>query len=217
MGQNGQHGQLAKCLLLPPKNGFLMDDNDKIYIEHLKALLCEALDRQMNRSSDFVFLQAFIFERTRENIGLNTLKRIWNYGNTPVTPRSFTLDTLAKSVGYRNFEDMKLFYGDEGADASDKILGKVVSSSELRLGDHVTLCWDPGRRCTVEYLGSNAYRVVSSERTKLKPGNTFQSAFFATGSPMILSNLVQDDSFATFYEIGRSSGVTQITVETAKR
>ena len=193
-----------------------MNDNDKIYIEHLKTLLCEALDRQMNRSSDFVFLQAYIFERTRENIGLNTLKRIWNYGNTPVAPRIFTLDVLSKSVGYRNFEDMKRFYGDEGADSSDKVLGKVVSSQDLRPGDRVTLCWDPGRRCTVEYLGSNAYRVVCSERTKLKPGNTFQTAFFATGSPLILSNLVQDNSFATLYEIGRKSGVTQISVETGK-
>ena len=214
MGQNGQHGQLAKCLLLPPKNRLYMDDIDKIYIEHLKNLLCEALDRQMNRSSDFVFLQAYIFERTHENIGLNTLKRIWNYGNTPVAPRIFTLDVLSKALGYRNFEDLKHFYGDEGTDSSDKVLGKVVSSQDLRPGDRVTLCWDPGRRCTVEYLGSNAYRVVSSERTKLKPGNTFQTAFFATGSPLILSNLVQDDSFATLYEIGRKTGVTQLTVET---
>ena len=216
MGQNGQHGQLAKCLLLPPKNRLYMDDIDKIYIEHLKNLLCEALDRQMNRSSDFVFLQAYIFERTHENIGLNTLKRIWNYGNTPVAPRIFTLDVLSKALGYRNFEDLKHFYGDEGNESSDKVLGKVVSSQDLRPGDRVTLCWDPGRRCTVEYLGSNAYRVVSSERTKLKPGNTFQTAFFATGSPLILSNLVQDDSFATLYEIGRKTGVTQLTVETAK-
>ncbi len=193
-----------------------MDDSDKIYIEHLKKLLCEALERQMNRSSDFVFLQAYVFERTRENIGLNTLKRIWNYGNTPVTPRSFTLDVLSRAIGYRNFDDLKQFYGDEGNESSDKVLGKVVSSQDLRPGDRVTLCWDPGRRCTVEYLGSNAYRVVSSERTKLKPGNTFQTAFFATGSPLILSNLVQDDSFATLYEIGRKSGVTQISVETGK-
>ncbi len=191
-----------------------MDDGDKTYIEHLKKLLCETLDRQMNRASDFVFLQAYIFERTRENIGINTLKRIWNYGNAPVVPRIFTLDVLSKAIGYRNFEDLKHFYGDEGADSSDKVFGKVVSSSDLRPGDRVTLCWDPGRRCIVEYLGSNAYRVLSSERTKLKPGNTFQTAFFATGSPLILSNLVQDDSFATLYEIGRKSGVTQLTVET---
>ncbi len=193
-----------------------MDDNDKIYIEHLKSLLCEALDRKMNNSSDFVFLQAYIYNRTRENIGLNTLKRLWSYGNTPVAPRIFTLDVLSKALGYRNFEDMKRFYGDEGADSSDKVLGKVVSSNNLHPGDRVILCWDPGRRCTVEYLGSNAYRVLSSERTKLKPGNTFQTAFFATGSPLILSNLVQDASFAPLYEIGRKTGVTQLTVETAK-
>ena len=126
-----------------------MDDNDNIYIEHLKKLLCEAVERQMNRASDFVFLQAYVFERTRENIGLNTLKRIWNYGNAPVVPRIFTLDVLSKAIGYRNFEDLKHFYGDEGADSSDKVFGKVVSSSDLRPGDRVTLCWDPGRRCTV--------------------------------------------------------------------
>lgn len=194
-----------------------MDDNDKNYIEHLKTLLCEALERQMNRSSDFVFLQAYVFKRTHENIGLNTLKRIWNYGNTPVTPRIFTLDVLSRAIGYRNFDDLKQFYGDEGNESSDKVFGKVVSSQDLRPGDRVTLCWDPGRRCTVEYLGSNAYRVVSSERTKLKPSNTFQTAFFATGSPLILSNLVQDDSFAPLYEIGCKTGVTQITVETTKQ
>ena len=68
----------------------------------------------------------------------------------------------------------------------------------------------------MEYLGSNAYRVLSSERSKLKPGNTFQTTFFAVGAPLVLSNLVQDDSFATLYEIGRKTGVTQLTVETAK-
>lgn len=193
-----------------------MDDSDKIYIEHLKNLLCEALDRQMNRSSDFVFLQAYIFEHTHENIGLNTLKRIWNYGNSPVNPRIFTLDVLSKTLGFRNFEDLKRFYGDDCSESSDKVFGKTVSSSELRPGDRVTLCWDPGRRCTVEYLGSNAYRVVASERTKLKPGNTFQTAFFAVGSPMILSNLVQDDSFANLFEIGRKSGITHLSVESGK-
>jgi hypothetical protein len=192
-----------------------MDDGDKLYIEHLKTLLCEAVDRQMNRSSDFIFLQAYVFERTHENIGLNTLKRIWSYGNAPVAPRIYTLDILSQAVGYRNFEELKNFYGEEGSESSDKVLGKVVSSSELHPGDRVTLCWNPGRRCTVEYLGSNAYRVVSSERTKLKPGNTFQTAFFATGSPLLLSNLMQDDSFAPLYEIGRKSGVTHLSVEYA--
>ena len=214
MGQNGLRVVPVNCLLLPLQIDISMDDKDNTYIEHLKKLLCEAVERQMNRASDFVFLQAYVFERTRENIGLNTLKRIWNYGNAPVVPRIFTLDVLSKAIGYRNFEDLKHFYGDEGTDSSDKVFGKVVSSSDLRPGDRVTLCWDPGRRCIVEYLGSNAYRVLSSERTKLKPGNTFQTAFFATGSPLILSNLVQDASFATLYEIGRKSGVTQLTVET---
>ena len=190
-----------------------MDNSDKIYIDHLKNLLCEALDKQMNRSSDFIFLQAYIFEHTHENIGLNTLKRIWNYGNASVAPRVFTLNTLSKTVDYRNFEELKKFYGDEGSESSDKVLGKIVNSIDLRPGDRVTLCWNPGRKCIVEYLGNNAYRVLDSERTKLKPGNTFQAVLFAMGAPMLLSNLMQEDSFAPLYEIGRKSGITHLSVE----
>jgi hypothetical protein len=150
-----------------------------------------------------VFLQAYIFERTRENIGLNTLKRIWNYGNTPVVPRIFTLDILSKAVGYRNFEDVKQFYGEAGSESSDKVLGKVVSSSDLRPGDRVTLCWNPGRRCTVEYLGSNAYRVVSSERTKLKPGNTISSSQFLSVNTFSARLSTHSSTTAFFRELHR--------------
>jgi len=193
-----------------------MSEDNKHYLELLKSALCEAVNRPMTCASDFVFLQAFVFERTHENLGLNTLKRLWNYGNAFATPRAYTLDILSQAIGYRNFEELKVHYGDEGTDSSDRVLSKNVQSKDLRPGDRVTLCWLPGRRCTVEYLGNETYRVLSSERTKLKPGNTFQAAFFVVGSPILLSNLIQDGSSASLYEIGRNSGVTQVIVETVK-
>ncbi|MCR4966004.1 MAG: hypothetical protein K6A41_10160 [Bacteroidales bacterium] len=191
-----------------------MSEENKPYLELLKKALCEAVNRPMNCASDFVFLQAFIFERTHENLGLNTLKRLWSYGNAFASPRTYTLDILAQTIGYRNFEELKLHYGDEGSESSDRVLSKHVQSKDLRPGDRVTICWLPGRRCVVEYLGNETFRILESENTKLKPGNTFQTAFFVVGSPMLLSNLVQEGSSASLYEIGRNGGITQIMVDT---
>ncbi len=193
-----------------------MNNENTPHIELLKKALSEAVNRQMNCASDFVFLQAFIFERTHENLGLNTLKRIWNYGNAVTTPRVYTLDILSQTLGYRNFEELKQHYGDEGSESSDRVLSKAVRSKDLRPGDRVTFCWLPGRRCTVEYLGNETFRVLSSERTKLKPGNIFQLAFFVVGSPLLLSNLVQDGSSSPLYEIGRKNGLTQVDVESVQ-
>ena len=45
MGQNGLRVVPVNCLLLPLQIDISMDDNDNIYIEHLKKLLCEAVER----------------------------------------------------------------------------------------------------------------------------------------------------------------------------
>ena len=188
-----------------------MNPNDDLHhIDLLKAQLGKAVNKTMSCSSDFVFLQAYVFEHTHENLGLNTLKRLWNHGNLPVKPRQYTLDILSRTVGYRNFDDFRRFYDDKGDNSSDMVLGKNVQSNQLHIGDRVTLHWNPGRVCTVEYIGNNTYRVISSEKTKLQPGNTFQTPFFAEGTPMLLSNLIQDGTAFNLYEIGKQGGVTQV-------
>lgn len=192
-------------------SSFLMTQNDdSYYIDLLKERICEALDKTMGCASDFTFLQAFIFEHTRENLGVNTLKRLWGHGNLPVQPRNYTLDILSRSVGYRNFDDFRQFYDNHGDQSSDVVLGKSVQSNQLQIGDRVTLRWNPGRICTVEYFGNNSYRVVNSEKTKLKPGNTFQTPFFAVGAPCVVSNLIQDGIAHHLYEIGKQGGLTQV-------
>ena len=187
---------------------------DSHFIELLKERLSEAVGKAMNCASDFTFLQAYIFEHTRENLGLNTLKRLWGHGNLSVQPRNYTLDILSRTAGFRNFDDFKRFYDDEGDHSSDVVLGKSVRSDQLRPGDYVTLHWNPGRVCTVEYLGNNTYRVISSEKSKLKPGNTFQAPFFAVGSSLMVSNLIQDGVAFQLYELGRQGGLTQVRLLT---
>lgn len=215
-GSKWTRAERKKIPFLQLDSFHLMTPNDdSYYIDLLKERIGEAVDKTMGCASDFTFLQAFIFEHTLENLGVNTLKRLWGHGNLPVQPRNYTLDILSRSVGYRNFDDFKRFYDEHGDQSSDVVLGKSVQSSQLRIGDRVTLRWNPGRICTVEYLGNNSYRVVSSEKTKLKPGHTFQCPFFAVGVPCVVSNLIQEGIAHSLFEIGKQGGLTQVRLLTS--
>ena len=82
---------------------------------------------------------------------------------------------------------------EKGKIQSGQEMLKWINEGEDRLAAALTNNCPAGE---VGIIGSNAYRVVSSERTKLKPGNTFQTAFFATGSFGIKSERSQNSAVA---------------------
>ena len=49
-------------------------------------------------SKKFEHLSQRIFMRTREMIGVTTLKRLWGYVNDTTTPRAVTLDILSQYI-----------------------------------------------------------------------------------------------------------------------
>ena len=78
-------------------------------------------------SKKFEHLSQRIFMRTRETIGVTTLKRLWGYVNDTTTPRAVTLDILSQYIGYRSFDDFKRLY------SADEDNG--VPSSKITFGD----------------------------------------------------------------------------------
>lgn len=186
------------------------------YLDALKRLLCEAAGCESTHSADFMVMMAYVRNRTKQSIGINTLKRFYNYGGESAMPRSETLNVLAQSLGYRHFSDFCEHYQTDGnAGSSDVVLGTHISSKDLQLGQNIRLRWNPGRECLIEYLGNDTFRVVESQQTKLSTGDTFQASFFALGHTALLANLIHGDSSFPLYEIGKQGGLT--LVETADR
>ena len=181
------------------------------HLDTLKKLLCEAAECEAKHPSDFQTLSAFVRLRTHNVVGVNTLKRLYNYGGATTMPRTETLNVLARSLGYRDFADFCNYQEQGGEDeSSDIVLGSHIKSAKLSVGQQVLLRWNPGRECRVEYLGNDTYRVISSERSKLSVGDTFQASFFALGHAAMLSNLVHGDHSFPLYEIGRQGGLTLV-------
>ena len=184
------------------------------HLDTLKKLLCEAAECEARHPSDLQTLSAFVRLRTHNILGVNTLKRLFNYGGATAVPRTETLNVLARSLGYRDYSDF-CNYQDQGGvgDSSDIVLGTHIKSAKLMAGQQVLLRWNPVRECQVEYLGNDTYRVICSVRSKLSAGDTFQASFFALGHAAMLSNLVHGDHSFPLYEIGRQGGLTLVKLE----
>ena len=184
-------------------------DTDQTHLQTLKRLVCEATGCEALTPGDFYSIMAFVEGRTHEVIGLTTIKRLWQYGGMQSSPRRATLNVLARAIGYRNYGDFCEHYADTDS-ASDPVLGEGVKVSDLGLGDHMELRWNPGRDIVVEYLGNSTFRVLHSEASKLAVGDTFQAAFFAVGHPAMLANVIHGESSWPLYEIGQHGGLTLV-------
>ena len=149
-----------------------MDNNDT-HLETLRRLVCEAAGCEARTPGDFYTLTAFVEGRTREPIGLTTVKRLWQYGGMSSVPRRGTLNLLARSIGYRNYDDFCEHHGDN-TPSSDPVLGQGVKVADLLPGEYLQLRWNPGREVVVEYLGNSTFRVVMSEGRRHLPGGIFR-------------------------------------------
>jgi hypothetical protein len=79
-----------------------METNEQI--ERLRNAVEQAAGCKMQGHKDFVFLSDAIFQRTRQTIGVNTLKRLWGQLEEETTPRLSTLNILAQYVGFDDWD-----------------------------------------------------------------------------------------------------------------
>lgn len=188
-------------------------------ISDLRNAIEEALGCKIAGPKTFEQLRQFLFNRTGQYLGMTTLKRIWQYINDdkPLKVRPATLSVLAKSIGYKDWDDFsnrnkRVRTSDSSIASSPKFGRSIDVVNELHPADELTLYWSPGRECRIKYLGNLQFEVVSSKNTRLKPGNTFYCHLFLAGHPLYLSSLVQGDAAPVSYICGKLHGGIQFEI-----
>lgn len=174
----------------------------------------EMTGSKIKTPKDFNRMSTIVFNRTGEMISPTTLKRIWGYIDEPLNTRLSTLSILARSLGYPDFEAFCRSCENSGeVDPSSPVLGRRLNVlSQLEAGDTVKLSWNPERKCIISYLGEGRFEVVESEKTRLKPGDTFYCYLIIAGFPLYLSELRQEDREPSGYVCGRGEGGVQFEV-----
>ena len=167
-----------------------------------------ALHRQMKTPKDFDFLKERIYARLHILVSSTTLKRLWGYLDEDVTPRENTLDILAQYLGYRDWNEYQQKAQQSKDPQSSPVMNRKLSVKEdLAIGNCIRLTWLPERVCDIEYLGDLTFKVIASENTRLRTGDTFECSLIVEGEPLYLDNLIQGNRPPIAYVCGKKSGV----------
>lgn len=158
------------------------------------------------KSKDFERLVVSIYERTGTLLSPTTLKRVWGYLNESTVTRRSTLDLLAQFCGWHSYEEF--LSGSVPEIESGYIGAKALNADrDLTVGDVVKLMWQPSRICEIEYLGNSRWKVVSSEETRLLPGDTFSCPVIMSREPLYLNDVIHKGVHSGIYVCGRLHGV----------
>lgn len=175
-------------------------------------LLCKAIEKtcgfRVATPSDFERLSAELFESQRVTVSTSTLKRIWGYAGQTAHPRLFTLDTLSRFAGYKDYDAFLKSSGQVTESQSQLFLSDALTVNTLPKGVRLQLSWLPDRICVVEHLGSGRFRVENAENTKLQEGDIFECHLFINHEPLYIDQLQRGNLPPVRYVAGRQNGVT---------
>ena len=176
-------------------------------IQQLCADIETAVGQRMCTPKDFTLLHERIYNRLGIMISPTTLKRIWGYLSSDYQASHSSLSILARFLGYRGWEDY-LQREAEGTELpSSPVMSRRLTTEELRLGSELRLTWQPNRVCIVRYEGKSVFRVLSSENTRLREGDTFRCGLFIEGEPLYIDDWTHDTQPPVAYVCGKRSGI----------
>lgn len=186
-----------------------------IQLPYIKCLLVEVENyhaRPIRTTVDFEALSITVEQQTSERISASTLKRLWGYVNDKHEPRRYTLDVLAKYIGYKHFEAYCEWINSQDATGSDFFCSKKILSSDLTYGATVEIGWSPNRYLLLSYMGNNLYKVKSAKNSKLVEDDEFTVVSFMLGYPLYIPSVVRDEEHLPSFVGGKDGGLTILSI-----
>lgn len=186
-------------------------------IKTLKSDIEENLGRSVKSPIDFNHLSYSIKKRTREEISISTLKRIWEYVPSSHKPRNSTLSLLSRYLGYRDWDNYCLITKPREVIESTFIIGEKIISETLSIGCRIEIGWNPNRYCLLEFIGNSKFVVIDVKYSKLQIGDTFSTTIFEMNRPLVITDLIQmnssgDSALPTSYIAGYQTGLTLLSI-----
>lgn len=178
-------------------------------IDALRGCVENYLDRRMVTPTDYDYLSLQISERVNRQVSPTTLKRVWGYvrdSGEDYKPGRYTATALAALVGYRDYEDFVTAYN-KGEIQSAEYSGESLPVATLSAGERVVLQWSPERRCLLEYLGGNLFKVLEARNAKLKVADLVECAIFIQNAPAYFSRVIRDGHPQACYIAGSRTGI----------
>lgn len=161
-------------------------------------------------SHQFEGLSASIQKVTGERLSVNTLKRIFGLNREKVIPRRYTMDIIARYIGYPSYDLLIKDFGEE-SDISFFAPVETLEPENLEAGDKVKINYDPNRTILLTFLEGDHFLIneVSGSKNLLK-GDILRIAQLAVGQKLIVIDVIRNGKSMGKYEAARNTGLISI-------
>ena len=170
--------------------------------------------QEIRYPTDCESLSGHISMITKEHVSTSTLKRLLGFVKGTKEPRLFTLDVLAKYLGYENWD----LYIEKFSktDNSEFLNIEQVDVSTHDINDSINFSYEPNREVTLRYLGEFMFEVVMSKNSKLLKQDTLKILHFVKHYPLLINSVVRGEMDMGQFKAGKVSGITNIIITKAK-
>jgi hypothetical protein len=170
--------------------------------------IVEKFGKPIRYPLDCVALSVMIENKTGERISTNTLKRLLGFINETREPRLYTLDTIAKYIGYDDWD----IYWQSINKAGNSEFGKLeeIILAELVVDDKIEFHYSPDRMVTIRYYGESLFEVETAQNSKLLVGDKIEVQHFFLNYPLYINNVIRNGNYLGTLTLGKISGITRL-------
>jgi len=176
-----------------------------------KKQIEDKFGKPLRYPSDYEALSMDMQEITGCPISVNTLKRLMGVIDSVKEPRLYTLDTVAKYLGYSDWDvyiETLMGTGDSDFGEDDG----CIEEKDLNVGTQVEFRYHPGRSVVVEKESERQFTVLRSEGSKLKAGDHLEIGTFRLHYPLISKRVVREGEDLGSFTAGKINGLTSIKI-----
>ena len=174
----------------------------------IKELLEKKLGKEIRYSSDIEHLSFDIEKTTCQRVSINTLKRLLGILPTVKEPRLYTLDTVAKYIDYKNWDQLLESFSRQGNSGFNSM--EEIEIENLTVGNKIAFTYSPDREVIIEFTGKNLFAVIEAKNSKLIVGDVVEVNHFVLNYPLLAVNVTRNDRSLGKFTAGKVSGLTSL-------
>lgn len=144
--------------------------------------------------------------RTKENLSINTIKRLVGVIKSDGVPRLSTRDILARYLGYDDWRQLDRTISMPKSSAFYK-QRPYIDARDERAGIFLVIRWMPDHAVKIRHEGEGKYAVVESIKSKLQPGDLISLTYIAKSYPLVISEVIRGGENLGCYVAGLDGGI----------
>jgi hypothetical protein len=174
----------------------------------IRAKIEEKFGKPIRYAKDCEVLSTSVFAFTGERISCSTIKRLFGIIEADNEPRLYTLDVMAKYLGYINYDQLLSEFNPNRMLQSQDI--ETMQVSDLNFGDVIQFKYSPNTFVSVSYTEEAMFIVLESNDSKVQKNDVLVFNKLGRHMPLFTSWKSSQSHLVKNIVLGKISGITSI-------